>query len=334
MKQRVLLLCSSLLLLCTCVRAQSEIRWTVNLNTDQIVQTDKRILATLEKDLVTFLNGQTWTNDQFEEEERIDATLFLTVSEVFEESSKGDGASVAVPNQYKAVMAIQSLRPIYGTAENTPVLNTQDKNIVFFYRQGEGVQYSEQSYLSDLGHVLAYYSYLILGLDYDTFSPLGGQPHFDAAIELYNRMPAEVQNRTGWQSTSKAQNRYWLLENIQNPKMLPLRRAYYAYHRLGLDMMYQDVVAGRSSITLAIGDAKAANQTYPQSRYIQAFVDAKREEIIEIYKGATAVEQNTVITAMSIVDRSKAGDYRGIRVRSTGGGRRSAGRTTGRLGKQ
>jgi len=327
---RLFLLCS-FTLLCTCVRAQSEIRWTVNINTDQIVQTDKRIFASLEKDVVTFLNGQTWTNDKFQEEERIEATIFLTISEEFEESN---GTEVAIPNQFKATMAVQSLRTIYGTAEKTAVLNTQDKLITFTYRQGEGVQYSEQSYASDLGHVLAFYCYLIVGLDYDTFSPLGGQPYFDDAIELYNRLPTEVQNTQGWRSTSKTRNRYWLLENIQNPKMLPLRRAYYAYHRLGLDLMYNDVQAGRNNITLAIEDANTANQTYPQSMYVQYFVDAKREEIIEIYKGATGVEQNTVITAMSRVDRSKAGDYRNIRSRTSANSRRTTSRQPGRLGRQ
>ncbi|MEL7159656.1 MAG: DUF4835 family protein [Bacteroidota bacterium] len=325
-----LLLCFLVLFLGTCVRAQSEIRWTVNMNTDQIVQTDKRILASLEKDLVTFLNGQTWTDDAFEEEERIEATVFLTISEEFEESN---GTEVAIPNQYKATLALQSLRPVYGTSEKTAVLNTQDKQIQFSYRQGEGVQYSEQSYLSDLGSIMAFYCYLIIGLDYDTFSPLGGQPFFDDALELYNRLPSAVQNTTGWKSTARTRNRYWLLENIQNPKMLPLRRAYYTYHRLGLDLMHQDVLAGRNNVTLAIDDLGTANQTYPQTQYVQAFLDTKRDEIIEIYKGATGVEQNTVITTMSRVDRSKASDYRNIRVRSTSRTRPTV-RPPSRFGKQ
>ncbi|MEM1356601.1 MAG: DUF4835 family protein [Bacteroidota bacterium] len=326
-----LLLCF-FLLLCTCGRAQSEIDWTININIDQIVKTDKRIFAALEKDIYTFLNGTIWTDDKFELEERIEATLFLTISEVFEESN---GTSVPVPNQYKATMAVQSLRPIFGTAEKTAILNTQDKNIAFAYRQGEGVQYSEQSYQSDLGHVLAYYCYLIIGMDYDTFSQLGGQEFFDDAIELYNRLPTEVQNSQGWRSTSRTRNRYWLLENIQNPKMLTLRRAYYNYHRQGLDLMHQDVVAGRNNITLAIEDANAANQTYPQSMYIQAFVDAKREEIIQIYKGASGVEQNKIITMMSRVDRSKASDYRNIRAGATSTRRPSAStRRPAGLGRQ
>lgn len=318
-----------LLLLGTCVRAQSEIRWTVNLNTDQILQTDKRIFQSLEKDLVTFLNGQTWTSDRFTEDERIEATVFLTVSEKFQQSSKGDGADVPVPNQYGATLAIQSLRPVYGTAEQTPVLNTQDKNVNFAYRQGEGIQYSEQSYISDLGMVMAFYSYMILGFDYDTFSPLGGDTYFDKAQDLYNRLPTEIQTTPGWKTDARAKNRYALLENVTSPRMIPLRRGYYTYHRLGLDQMTTNLTAGRGNITLAIEDAQKANQAYPSTQYVQVFVDAKRDEIVEIYKGSTAIEQNTVISAMSRVDPSQASTYRAIRLRG-GAGRTSRAGVRGR----
>jgi len=313
------LLCFSLLLLCTGVRAQSEIKWTVNLNTDQIVQADKRIFPTMEKDLTVFLNNQVWTNDRFEEDERIEATLFLTVQEVTETSDGDSKSSVLVPDVYKGTLAIQSLRPIYNSGEQTAVLNTLDKSINFTYRQGEGIQYSERSYLSDLGQVLAFYSYIILGLDYDTFSPLGGEPHFQKALELYNNLPTAISGASGsgWVSTGKRRNRYYLLENITSPRMLPLRRAYYGYHRLGLDLMSTDVITARNNITLAIEDLQKANQSYPQSVYVQAFVDAKRDEIIEIYKGATGVEQNTVVQTMTRVDPSQSAKYRGIKYKGS-----------------
>ena len=324
---RFQLLCTSLLVLflSTCVRAQSEIRWTINVNTDQIRATDKRVFSSLEKDLQLFLNGQTWTDDRFEEDERIEATLFLTISEKFEASAKGDGAEVAIPNQFGATLAIQSLRPVYGTAQQTPVLNTQDKFVDFSYRQGEGMQYSTQSYISDLGTIMAFYSYMILGFDYDTFSPLGGDEFFDQAQELYNRLPAEIANVRGWKPDAKSRNRYALLENVTSGRMIPLRRGYYTYHRLGLDMMTTDVTAARSNITLAIEDAQKANQAYPGTIYVQAFVDAKRDEIVEIYKGATAIEQNTVISAMQRVDPSQSPAYRAIRFRGGNAGRARSG---------
>ena len=299
------------------IMAQGEIKWTLNMNTDQILQTDKPVFNAMEKDIITFLNSQNWTNDQFEEDERIEATMFFTVSEVFEQSSKGEGGTKPIPNAFKATVAIQSLRPIYNSGEKTPVLNTLDKFVEFTYRQGEGVQYSEQSYLSDLGSVFAFYSYIIIGLDYDTFSPLGGNPYFTKAQELYNRLPTSITNdvNNGWSNAAKKRNRYWLMENILQPRMLPLRRAYYTYHRTGLDMMAEDVIAARNNITLAIEDLQKANQAYPQTMYAQAFVDAKRDEIIEIYKASSGVEQNTIIQAMIRVDPSKSASYRNIRNR-------------------
>lgn len=313
-----------LILLSSLAVAQSEIKWTVNINTQQITQTDNRVFETLEKDLVGFLNGRTWTNDRFLPEERIDATIFLTLQE---ETDKGDaGSEVVVPNTYKGTMAIQTLRPIYGTGEVTPVLNYQDVRMNFTYEQFAAIQLSDQSFTTELASIMGFYAYLVLGMDYDTFSPLGGQPYFELAQQLYNRLPTSVTNGRGWTATGKTNNRYFLLENLLSPRMLPARRAAYSYHRLGLDQILIDPVAARNNITLAIEDVQSANQTYPSSSLVQAFVDAKRDEIVEIYKGATGAEQNAVIQMMSRIDPSKSGQYRAIRSTTPTAGRRGVNR--------
>ena len=303
----LLVLCLPLLL-----TAQGEINWTINLNTQQITQTDKRVLETLEKDLAIFLNGQTWTNDRFEPEERIDATIFLTLAEETDEGG-GQDSEVVVPDRFKGTLAVQTSRPIYGIGEVTPVLNYQDKRLGFGYQQFEAIQLSEQSFTSELSSLMGFYAYIILGLDYDTFSPLGGQPYYERAQEIYNRLPSALQNSGGWTAAGKTNNRYFLLENLLSPRMLPARRALYNYHRLGLDLMLTDPVTARNNITLAIEDMQAANQAYPSSALVQSFVDAKREEIIGIYQGATGAEQNAVIQMMSRIDPSGAGRYREIR---------------------
>ncbi|CAH1002209.1 hypothetical protein LEM8419_03126 [Neolewinella maritima] len=304
--------------------AQSEINWTINLNTQQITQTDKRVFQTLEKDLAIFLNGQTWTNDRFEPEERIEATVFLTLAEQTDDG-RGQDSEVVVPNQFKGTMAIQTSRPIYGVGEVTPVLNYQDKRIGFSYEQFAAIQLSEQSFTSELASIMGFYAYLIIGLDYDTFSPLGGQPYYEQAQEIYNRLPSGLQNAGGWTAAGKTNNRYFLLENLLSPRMLPMRRALYNYHRLGLDLMLTDPIAARNNITLAIEDMQAANQAYPSSALVQTFVDAKREEIIEIYRGATGPEQNAVIQMMTRVDPAGSGRYREIRAPASAKGRGRAG---------
>ena len=322
----------SLLYFPVLLTAQSEINWTVNLNTQQITQADKRIFQTLEKDLVIFLNGQVWTEDRFAPEERIDATLFLTLVETADDQ---DETSIA-PDQYGGTLALQTSRPIYGTGEVTPLINYQDRRIDFSYEQFEAIQFSEQAYTSELAALMAYYAYLVLGFDYDTFSPLGGQPYYEAAQEIYNRLPAAVANSSGWTATGKTNNRYLLLENLLSPRMLPMRRALYNYHRLGLDLMATDPVAARNNITLAIEDMQAANQAYPNSALVQSFVDAKREEIIEIYQGATGAEQNTIIQMMSRIDPSQSNRYREVRA-TAGGGRQARGgspATRGRAGRR
>ncbi len=302
------------LLLGSCLlSAQSEINWTLNVNTQQITQTDKRVFETLEKDLLTFLNGRTWTNDRFLEEERIDATLFLTLAEVTREAGGGEQL---VPNRYSGTLAIQTSRPIYGTGQATPVLNYQDKRLEFSYEQFEAIQLSEQSFTSELASILGFYAYLVIGMDYDTFSPMGGQPYFEQAQALYNRLPNGLANSGGWTAAGKTNNRYFLLENLLSPRMVPMRRASYTYHRLGLDQILLDPAAARNAMTLAIEDMQAANQSYPNSALVQSFVDAKREEIIAVYQGGNPAEQAAVIQMMSRIDPAQSGTYRSIR---TGG---------------
>lgn len=314
-----------LLLFSLGISAQSEIKWTVNLNTQQVTQTDKNVFSTLEQELVTFLNSRTWTEDVFEEDERIEATMYLTLSEVTRETGAGEEV---VPNQFKGTLALQTSRPIYGTGEVTPVLNYQDKSLSFTYEQFQAIQLSDQTFTSELASILGFYAYIVLGMDYDTFSALGGQPFFEQAQQLYNRLPAGLLNSAGWTSAGKPNNRYLLLENLLSPRMLPMRRAAYTYHRLGLDQMVTDPLLARQNITLAVEDVQSANQTYPNSALVQSFVDAKREEIIEIYQGASGPEQAAVIQMMSRIDPSKAASYRDIR--GGGGGRQANRRQAGR----
>lgn len=318
MKRKLLFLLAGLFVF-TSITAQSEVNFTVKFNFQQITGTDIKILETLERDVISFLNGQPWTEDRFEPEERINCTIIITVKE-----GKSD-------NSYEADLAIQSSRPIYGTAQETAVFNYLDGNVNFYYEQFQAIQLSENSYTGNLPAILGFYVNMVLGFDYDTFSPLGGEPYFEKAQEIMNRLPSDVSNDdAGWR-TQTSRNRYWLLENITSPRVLPLRRALYSYHLEGLDLMHRDVLAGRGNILLAIEDVQKTNQAYPGSVITQVFVDAKREEIIEIFKGSSVGEQNQVIQMMSRIDPSNSGKYRSIRSRGAVGGRRP---TTSRLGSK
>lgn len=298
--------------------AQSEINFNLRFNIQQIQTVDPKILETLERDLIQFLQGRSWTEDRFLPEERINCNIVMTIIE-------GDS-----PNNFSADVAIQSSRPIFGSGEETAVFNTLDSRVDFYYEQFQAIQLSENSFTGNLPSVLGFYVYLVLGFDYDTFSPLGGQLYFEKAQEIINRLPSDVAESSGWSAGKKSRNRFWLLENILSPRVLPLRRALYTYHRQGLDLMHEDVGLAISNLALAIEDVKKTNQDYPNTQIVQAFIDAKREEIIEIFKGANPSQQNTIIQALSRIDPSNAGKYRAIRTRTSPGSRgRNAPRTNG-----
>ena len=278
---------------------------TLSINTQQITSIDPKIFETLERDLILFLTSHPWTTDRFESEEQIRCNFVLTVKE---------GGS---PNNFEAELAIQSTRPVYGTGEQTRVFNYLDKQFDFYYEQFQAVQLSESSFTGNIGSVFGYYAYMILGYDYDTFSPLGGQRYFEEAQEIINRLPSDLATGDpGWW-TRQSRNRFWLLENILSPRSLPLRRAQYTYHREGLDLMHQSINQGRANCLLAIEDVQQTNQAYPGTVFVQTFIDAKRDEIIEMFKGATPSEQQTVIQTLSRIDPSNSGRYRGIRSRGT-----------------
>jgi hypothetical protein len=316
-----LLLSAAVLLSWNSLVSQSEINFNLKFNLQQIQTVDPKILETLERDLQQFLSGRSWTEDRFLPEERINCNLVMTITE-------GDS-----PNKFEADLAIQSSRPVYGSGVETAVFNTLDTRVTFFYEQFQAIQLSENSYTGNLASVLGYYVNLILGFDYDTFSPLGGQRYFEEAQEIINRLPSDVADDSGWKATP-SRNRFWLLENILSPRVLPLRRALYTYHREGLDRMYEDVGLARANIVLALEDVKKTNQDYPNTMIVQAFVDAKREEIMEIFKGGTPTEQSAVIQTLTRIDPSNAGKYREIRNSSRGAnlraGNTSQSKSTGR----
>jgi hypothetical protein len=148
-------------------------------------------------------------------------------------------------------------------------------------------------------------------MDYDSFSPLGGEPYYQAAQDIVNRIPPNVaSNAPGWRSTDGNRNRYWLIENILSPRVRPFRQATYDYHRQGLDVMSSDVAVGRAVMTQALESLDGVNKSYPNSMILQVFANTKSDEIIEIYKGAGPQEKSTVTRTMERVDPPRASSYR------------------------
>lgn len=276
-----------------------ELKVKVNMNTPKLQTNDAAVFQTLKQSIEEFMNNQKWTNDVYEEEERINIELNLTISE---ESGN---------NGYKAELSLQSIRPVYGSSYETPMFKHQDKDVVFSYEQYQPLDYSQNTYINNLTSILAYYAYIVIGMDYDSFSPLGGEPYFQAAWDIVNRIPAQVASGVpGWRASENNRNRYWLVENILSPKMRPFRQMIYDYHRQGLDTMTDDPNVARAVMAQGLEALDAVNRSYPNSILLQVFANTKSDEIIEIFKAGPMEEKNSISRVMEKIDPTRASQYR------------------------
>lgn len=279
-----------------------ELNVNVRINVQKLQSADPRVFETLESTVQEFFNNQKWTDDVYELEERISANVLITIQEELS------------PTTFKADIAIQASRPVYGADYETPLINHIDKGVTFFYEQFQPLQFSRNTYNDNLSSVLAFYAYIILGLDYDSFSPYGGEPYFQAAQDILNAVPqSAAAANPGWRSLDGNRNRFWLIENILSPRVRPFRQAWYDYHRQGLDLCASDVATGRAIIAAGLEQVRNVDQAYPNSMIIQVFTDTKSQEILEIFKRGTPQEQNTVVQVMTRIDASNAAQYRAIK---------------------
>lgn len=281
-----------------------ELNVNVKVNTKQIQLVDPAVFVTLEQSIIEFLASRKWTDDVFEPEERIDCNFIFTLTK---ENSATD---------FSMTLAIQSSRPIYGTDQSTPLLNTIDGHVRFEYEQYQPLQFSESRFDNNLTSILAFYVNIILGMDYDTFSLEGGNDFYQTAQDVINNVPPGLyKNYLGWSSTDASNssgntNRYWIAENLLSPRMLPLRRGMYQYHRLGLDMMNDQATEGRVAIFEVVKTLGKVDQSYPNAILTQLFLNAKRHEVVGIFKRGTNTEKTKVRQVMTQVDPSNSSDYR------------------------
>ena len=279
-----------------------ELDVTVTVNTPTLQMADPRVFQELRSAIQGFMNNQKWTNESYLPEERIKVSLVLTVSQEFSAVSFG------------GEMAIQAVRPVYGSSYETPLMSHLDRDVTFTYEQFQPLEFSETTFNDNLSSILSFYAFVIIGLDHDSFAPFGGEPYYQKAQDVLNTIPQSVTaTNKGWRSIDGNRNRYWIIENILSPRVRDFRQAYYDYHRQALDIMHQDVNAGRVIMLQAIEDIAQVNQTYPNAMIIQMFTNAKSNEIVEIYKQGTPAEKNRIVQSMSRIDASNASKYRAIR---------------------
>ncbi len=297
-------LLSLLCIFITFAAEAQELNANVTINTPKLQTTDPKVFKTLEVAMEEFLNGRQWTDDLFETNEKIDMTLTITIKEEL-------GSDV-----FKADLYIQATRPIFGSGQQTALIEHADNNFNFKYTEFDPIEFTDQTYTTNIASLLAFYAYVSIGLDYDSYSPFGGSNYFQKAQDLISNVPSTLNEtfQSGWRSIDRGQrNRYWIVESILSPRTQKMREGMYEYHRLGLDLMHENVDLGREATSSAIQKLKAVSKDYPNAMITQLFVNAKSDEIIQIYIKGTSEEKREVYATMVRIDPANASKYRLIR---------------------
>lgn len=246
-----------------------ELNFKVIVNADQIQTTDRAVFKDMERAFANFLNTRKWTNDSFKNYEKINATLFLNITKM------------PTIGNFTANAQVTSARPIYNTNYESVLLNFADREWEFEYIESFPLEYNDNAYISNLTSMLAFYAYIILGMDYDSFSELGGTPYFQKALMVVNN--AQTSNRPGWQALGSNRNRYALIENLNNPQMVELRKNTYRYHRQALDVFDKTPDQSRQIVLEVLKNVKTVWNIYPNSIFVISFFDTKANELVNIF---------------------------------------------------
>lgn len=273
----------------------------VQILSPQIQSTNKRPLEVLETAISDFLNNRKWSNDELQAGERIDCNFVINIKE-------WDGSS-----NYKAEAQILSSRPVFNSSYNTTLLNISDKNFDFIYSEGQPLDFSEQAFLSNLTSMLAFYANVIVGLDYDSFSKMGGTPYYSKAQIIMNN--AQNAPFSGWKAFEGLRNRYWLIENLTNKDFTPLREVIYSYHREGLDMMSENANKAKKNILNILPKLNELDKQKQGSVFNQAFFTAKADEISNVFIKSDPMEKMKVYNLMADVDPANISKYEVLKKR-------------------
>lgn len=286
MIKRSVFILLAVMLLCP-IRAQ-EFRCAVSINYQKLMTTtqsyessDKKVFDNMKQALEDFINSRQWTNLEMDQNERLDCTFSIILSE---RTSATD---------FKGQISIQLRRPVYNSNYTTGLFNyieTNDFN--FSYNDSQPLDFDPNTYYGNLSSAVSYYLYIMLGIYFDSYGPNGGQPFFEMANTICQT--ADQQGAKGWNSTGSVKARYWFMENHTNSAYSSLHNAYYLYHRMGLDMMTKDQPQARQNIIAALQSLQQVHKARPNILSVQQFVDVKITELVSIFTPAPADEQKQV----------------------------------------
>ncbi len=264
---------------------------------------DHKQFQTLQTALYNFINGRQWSNESFKGNEKIVCNFLINIS------SNSDA------NTFQATLTVQAGRPVYNSSYTSPLINFQDENYTFRYVEYQTLDFNEnrvqgsEPYAANLTAEIAYYVYMILGLDFDTFSLRGGDPYFQKALNIVNNAP-EAQNINGWKPFDGVRNRYWLAENLTNSKYTLVHDAYYSYFRSGLDQLYDKEDDARTAILNALNMLNTVNTETPNTMILQFWFQGKSTELDKIFQKSPPDEKARALDLLTRLDISNLNKYK------------------------
>lgn len=291
-----------------CSTYAQDLNCNVDITHDKIQNVDPKVFQSLKKALSDFVNNRKWVAENLKPAERIECSFLLNLTE----RNPAD-------NTYRGTLNIQSSRPVFNSGYNTKMVNFVDRDIYFRFDESQNLQFDDNrvagsdAHSANLTATIAFYVYLILGFDYDSFAPKGGEAYFKKALNVVMNAPEDTKLIKGWKAAESNRNRYWLIDQILNPRFQDLRPYYYDYHRKGLDILSSKPEDGRKVITDGIETLTKVNNANPTSILMQFFFNAKSSEFVNIMMQTPAAERKDFIEQLCKLDVPNAGRYRAIK---------------------
>ncbi len=283
---------------CSYFSSAQELNCQVNILTPQIQSSDKRIYTTLETAIFEFMNNTKWTSDKYDIQERIECSIQITISD-------------RVSNdEFKGSIQVQSSRPILKTSYNSPVFNFKDDDFDFRYLEYQTIEFNASGSNPNLVSVLAFYANIILGIDNDSFSPMGGGIYFQKAQAIVAN--SQTLPESGWKAFEGTRNRYWLAENLTNPIFKPIRQFYYDFHRKGLDIMTEKKDDAVNTIAESIKNLEQVHRDKPGSFLMQTVLTSKADEIVNIFSQSFPDVKTRVVNTLNEIDPGNGSKYQAI----------------------
>lgn len=264
-----------------------------------VTTTEQEIFKELERTVFELMNNTAWTKESFEVEEKINCNIVININ------------SIPGQNKFEGSMQIQSTRPVFNSTYNSTIFNFLDEDVQFAFQRNAILNYAPNEFRDNLTSILAFYAFMMIGYDFDTFSLEGGSTYFNKAQDIV--VLAQNAGGSGWRSNERGRkNRYWLVDNQLQQLFKPLRECFYEYHRLGLDKIYDDKNLARQNIYSALQKLTPVNNARPASVNIMNFLQAKLKELQNLYTDAEMKDKNNIVNLLKRLDPSNSSKYQEI----------------------